>query len=138
MDWNWIGGNWYWGGGVAAGVIYKSSARISAGGTALPIKRVATTRPSGNTNFSGRPWRRATSRTCSSRACVCAVVLYVHGAGGRHGGRQAKLVVYARVLGVAAAEGALVQAWGAASQQRPTKSSTGSVRLAALKFIKSE
>ena len=31
---------------VAAGVIYKSSARISAGGTALPIKRVATTRPS--------------------------------------------------------------------------------------------
>ena len=72
--------------GVAAGAIYKSSARISAGGTALPIKRVATTR---------------------------------HRAGGRHGGRQAKLVVYARVLGVAAAVGALVQAWGAASQRRP-------------------
>ena len=33
---------------MAAGVIYKSSARISAGGTALPIKRVATTRPSGD------------------------------------------------------------------------------------------
>ena len=33
---------------------------------------------------------------------------YVHGAGGRHGGgRQAKLVVYARVLGVAAAVGSL-------------------------------
>ena len=36
-----------------------------------------------------------------------------------YGGRQAKLVVYARVLGVAAAVGALVQAWGAASQRRP-------------------
>ena len=35
---------------------------------------------------------------------------HVHGAGGRHGGRQAKLVVYARVLGVAAAVGSLVQA----------------------------
>ena len=44
---------------------------------------------------------------------------HVHGAGGRHGGRQAKLVVYARVLGVAAAVGSLVQAWGAASQRRP-------------------
>ena len=55
---------------MAAGVIYKSSARISAGGTALPIKRVATTRPSGNTKLSGRPWSRASSRTCSSRACV--------------------------------------------------------------------
>ena len=41
--------------GAVAGVIYKSSARISAGGTALPIKRVATTRPSGNTKLSGRP-----------------------------------------------------------------------------------
>ena len=56
--------------GVAAGAIYKRSARISAGGTALPIKRVATTRPSGNTKLSGRPWSRASSRTCSSRACV--------------------------------------------------------------------
>ena len=56
--------------GVAAGAIYKSSARISPGGTALPIKRVATTRPSGNTKLSGRPWSRASSRTCSSRACV--------------------------------------------------------------------
>ena len=56
--------------GVAAGAIYKSSARISPGGTALPIKRVATTRPSGNTKLSGRPWSRASSRTCSNRAYV--------------------------------------------------------------------
>ena len=55
---------------MAAGAIYKKSARISVGGTALPIKRVATTRPSGNTKLSGRPWSRASSRTCSSRACV--------------------------------------------------------------------
>ena len=58
--WNWMGTGFVMGfvfgmARVAAGVIYKSSARISAGGTALPIKRVATTRPSGNTKLSGRP-----------------------------------------------------------------------------------
>ena len=73
--WNWMGTGFVMGfvfgvARVAAGAIYKRSARISAGGTALPIKRVATTRPSGNTKLSGRPWSRASSRTCSSRACV--------------------------------------------------------------------
>ena len=45
--WNWMGTGFVMGlvfgvARVAAGVIYKRSARISAGGTALPIKRVAT------------------------------------------------------------------------------------------------
>ena len=58
--WNWMGTGFVMGfvfgvARVAAGAIYKRSARISAGGTALPIKRVATTRPSGNTKLSGRP-----------------------------------------------------------------------------------
>ena len=48
--WNWMGTGFVMGfvfgvARVAAGAIYKRSARISAGGTALPIKRVATTRP---------------------------------------------------------------------------------------------
>ena len=78
--WNWMGTGFVMGfvfgvARVAAGAIYKRSAHISAGGTALPIKRVCSyrscyTRPSGKTKLSGRPWSRASSRACSSRACV--------------------------------------------------------------------